>query len=252
MEAARVAAEKGHDVTLFEKTDQLAGGQVRLAGAAPGKDEFLNLVGYYKGQFEKQKNLKLVLGKYVFLDDIEREGPDTVILATGATPAVPDIEGIDSKHVATIAQVMGGEVKVQGKVVIAGGGCAGIDCANFLSSQGIDVTVLEMTDACAMDEELITRLTLLHTLGERQNLKLLTHHTIQRIVPGGVVATDKEGNEVTISAGYVVTAMGFVSHNPLEKGAKRQFKKCLVVGDARQPGKIMEAVADGFFAGQST
>ena len=57
---------------------------------------------------------------------------------------------------------------------------------------------------------------------------------------------------MTISAGYVVTALGFVPNNPLEKGASRQFKKCLVVGDARQPGKIMEAVADGFFAGQST
>ena len=145
MEAARVAAERGHDVTLFEKTDQLAGGQVRLAGNAPGKEEFLNLVGYYKGQFAKQKNLKLVLGKQVFLDDIEREGPDTVILATGATAAVPAIDGIAGKQVVTLSQVMGLEVEVKGKVVIAGGGCAGIDCANFLSSRGVDVTVVEMT-----------------------------------------------------------------------------------------------------------
>jgi pyruvate/2-oxoglutarate dehydrogenase complex dihydrolipoamide dehydrogenase (E3) component len=250
MEAARVCAEKGHSVTLFEKTKELAGGQIRLASSAPGKDEFLNIVNYYKGQFVKNKKVKVVVGKEATLADIKRIKPDAVILATGASPMIPSVDGIDGDNVVSLHDVMSGEVKVKGKVAIAGGGCAGIDCANFLTSQEIDVTVVEMANECALDEELITRLTLLHVLSQRENLTLLTGHTIQEITKEGVTAKDAKGKDVKIPADTVVNAMGFAAHNPLEEAVKKSFKECYVVGDARQPAKIMEAVAGGFFAAQ--
>ena len=248
LEAARVCAEKGHKVTLFEKTNRLAGGQIALAAHAPGKDEFLNVVTYYKAQFKTLKNLKVVLNKAASLADIRRAAPDAVILATGAGPAVPDIEGIHGKHVVTLAGVMSGKARLKGRIVIAGGGCAGIDCANYLSSQNLDVTVVEALNECALDEELITRLTLLYSLGQRTNLKLMTGHTINRITADGVWAAAPGAPEQLIPADHVVIAMGFASDNPLEETVRKHVTHCTVVGDARQPGKIMEAVASGFFA----
>lgn len=250
MEAARVCAEKGHRVTLFEQTGRLAGGQIALAAHAPGKDEFLNITEYYKGQFKRFKNLKVVFKKKATAQDVVRAKADVVLLATGALPAVANIEGIGGKNVVTIADVMSGRKKVSGKVVIAGGGCAGIDCANYLSSQNLDVTVVEAMAACALDEELITRLTLLYTLGQRPNLKMMTGHTIVRFGPDGVHARSPEQQDVLFPADCIVTALGFASHNPLESALARKVKKCVVIGDARHPAKILEAVADGFFAAQ--
>ncbi|MFH0811947.1 MAG: NAD(P)/FAD-dependent oxidoreductase, partial [Pseudomonadota bacterium] len=217
MEAARISAEKGHRVTLFEKTGELGGGQLKLATVPPCKDEYLNIVRYYQSQFDRLKNISVTLNKEVTIEDIKREVPDVVILATGATPLVPTIEGIDRENVVTINDVLGGKVKVSGKVVVAGGGSAGIDCANFLSAQEIDVTVVEMLDECALDEELITRLTLLFMLGQKKNVKIMTGLTIQKITKEGLVAKDKENKEVTIPADYVVTALGVIPYNPLEK-----------------------------------
>jgi 2,4-dienoyl-CoA reductase-like NADH-dependent reductase (Old Yellow Enzyme family)/thioredoxin reductase len=249
LEAARVCGLRGHSVTLYEKGREIAGGQVKLAASAPGKEEFLNLTAYYRRQLGGLANVKIVLGKEAAIEDIRRESPDTVILATGAVPARPAIPGIDSARVASIHDVLDGRVTVAGRVVVAGGGCAGIDCANFLSSKGLEVTVVEMADACALDEELVTRLTLLHMLAQKKNLRLLTGHTVQRIVEDGIVVRDKEGNEEKIPADCVVAALGFVPYNPLEAEVRKEFKNCVVIGDAREPGKIMEAVASGFFAG---
>jgi 2,4-dienoyl-CoA reductase-like NADH-dependent reductase (Old Yellow Enzyme family)/thioredoxin reductase len=250
MEAARVCAEKGHRVTLFEQTTRLAGGQIALAAHAPGKDEFLNITEYYRAQFKKYKNLKVVFKKKATAEDVARAKPDVALLATGGVPVVPEIEGIEGKTVVSIAEVMSGRKKVSGPVVIAGGGCAGIDCANYLSSQGLDVTVVEAMAACALDEELITRLTLLYTLGQRPNLKIMTEHTIVRFGPDGVHARTPGQQEVLFPANCIVTALGFVSHNPLEASLAGKVGTCVVIGDARHPAKILEAVADGFFAAQ--
>jgi len=250
MEAARIAAEKGHTVTLFEKTGELGGGQLKLATVPPCKDEYLNIANYYESQFDRLDNIKVVLNKEVTIGDIKQEAPDAVVLATGASPLVPEIEGVDRENVCTINDVLGGKVKVSGKVAIAGGGNAGVCLADWLSGQDIEVTVVEMLDECALDEELITRLTLLHMLGEKKNVTLMTGHTIQKITEEGVVAQDKKNNEVIIPADYVVTALGVVPYNPLEKEVKENFKQYYVIGDAKQPGKIKDAVADGFFVGQ--
>lgn len=248
LEAARVCGERGHRVTLYEQTGRLLGGQIALAAQAPGKEEFRNITDYYQGQFKRLRNVTVRLRKTPTVAEIVRSKPDVVMLATGAVPVVAPFEGTNLKHVVSIADVMGGRARVSGRVVIAGGGCAGIDCANYLSSLKLDVTVVEAAAACALDEELVTRLTLLYTLGQRSNLKLMTGHTIARFGPDGVYARDPDGAEVHFPADYIVTALGFTSHNPLEAGLRTKVRTCLVIGHARQPAKIMEAVADGFFA----
>ncbi len=248
MEAARVAAERGHKVKLFEKTGELGGGQLHLATMAPFKEEFKNIVRYYESQFKKLKNLEVALNCEVDAAALEKEKPDAVILATGGEALVPDIKGIDSKNVVTNHDLLEGGAAVSGKVVVAGGGCAGVGSADLLSEKGVDVTVVEMVEQCALDEELITRLTLLHRLGEKQNVTLLNNHIVKEITDKGVRVETPEKEEILLDADHVVVAFGAVPYNPLGEIADK-FKDCQIIGDTVKPGKILHAVEDGFYAG---
>jgi 2,4-dienoyl-CoA reductase-like NADH-dependent reductase (Old Yellow Enzyme family)/thioredoxin reductase len=257
MEAARVAAERGHKVKLFEKTGELGGGQFRLATLAPYKDEFKNIVRYYESQFKKMKNVEVVLNKEVDAATLEKEKPDAVILATGGRALVPDIRGADLPHVMTNHGFLGAVKPLSGRVVVAGGGCAGVGTADLISDMGtadvlsdlgLDVTVVEMTEQCALDEELITRLTLLHRLQSKGNVKLLTNHRIKEITEKGVLVTKPEGEDMLLPADHVILAFGAVPHNPLAQVASK-LKDCQVIGDSVQPRKILHAIEDGFFAG---
>lgn len=249
MEAARVAAERGHYVTVFEKTGELGGGQLKLATVPPFKDEYLNISRYYESQFGRLRNVKIMLNKTANLEDIESENPDFVILATGASPSIPEIEGIAGKKVVSIHDVLRGTAMVHGRVAIAGAGCAGAGTADLLSDKGIDVTLVDALDECAIDEETTTRLVLLARLMEKNNVKMMLGHTIKKVIEEGIVAVDKDNNVVVIPADFIVLAFGAVPYNPLEDQVKERYNY-YVIGDAKQPKKIKNAVEDGFFAGQ--
>jgi pyruvate/2-oxoglutarate dehydrogenase complex dihydrolipoamide dehydrogenase (E3) component len=171
-----------------------------------------------------------------------------VVLATGAKALVPDIEGINRPNVFTNHdQLIWGD-QVKGKVAVIGGGCAGAGTADRLSDQGKDVCIVEMLEECAIDEELITRLTLLHKFGEKK-VNIMARHKVKKIIDAGVVAEDADNKEVVIPADYVIVAFGAVSYNPLEDEIRKKFKNCFVIGDAVKPRKIMDAVSEGFFVG---
>jgi 2,4-dienoyl-CoA reductase-like NADH-dependent reductase (Old Yellow Enzyme family)/NADPH-dependent 2,4-dienoyl-CoA reductase/sulfur reductase-like enzyme len=250
METARIAALRGHDVTLFEKTAELGGGQLKLATNAPFKEEYLNINNFYDKQLQKMENVNIVLNMQATIDDIKSEAPDVVVLATGGNALVPEIDGKDRDNVFTNHDQMIWRKKISGKVVIVGGGSAGVETADMLSEDGVDVTVVEMLEECALDEELITRLTLLTRLAGKENVKMLTNHKVVRISDQGVYAVYESNNEVIIPADYVVLALGSVSYNPLEEDVKNNFNTYYVIGDAKQPRKLSDAIAEGFFVGQ--
>ncbi len=248
LEAARIAGLRGHQVTLVEKTGELAGGQYKLAANAPSKDEFMNLVKFYRNQFKKMKNVKVKFNTEATLKNISAEKPDVVILATGAKALIPDIEGINRPNVFTNHDQLIWADQVKGRVAVIGGGCAGAGTADRLSDQGKDVCIVEMLEECAIDEELITRLTLLHKFGEKK-VNIMARHKVKKITDAGVVAEDPDKKEVVIPADYVIVAFGAVSYNPLEEEVRKKFKNCFVIGDAVKPRKIMDAVSEGFFIG---
>jgi len=248
MECARISAERGHSVKLYERTGELGGGQFKLAAAAPFKEEFLNLVQYYQSQFAKLPNVQVVLHREVTARDLEADYPEVVVLATGAKALIPNILGIDRPNVISNHDLHSID-RLHGKVVIAGGGCAGAGAADRLSEKGLEVTIVEMLSACAADEELITRLTLMARFEEKKNVKIMTDNTVQRITDKGVVVYDKGYKETLLPADFVVLAFGAVPHNPLEDAVKGKFKEYYVIGDAKKPKKIIDAVADGFQVG---
>ena len=131
MATASEAAMLGHDVTLFEAQDKL-GGQLNLAQAAPGKDEFNETLRYYGGQLQKH-GVKLRLGQRAGSDDLT--GFDHVVISTGVTPRIPDLPGIDHPSVATYAEILSGNRAAGDTVVVMGAGGIGHDVAEFLVTE---------------------------------------------------------------------------------------------------------------------
>lgn len=148
---AKYAAERGHQVTLFEKSAQL-GGQFNLAGKVPGKSEYLQTIRYFSKRLS-QLGVTIVLNKTVNADDFT--GFDEVVLATGVNPRVPTISGIEQAiacgKVLSYEQVLRGEVKVGDKVAIMGGGGIGFDVAQYLAQNTLEPFSL------AVDKESFTK-----------------------------------------------------------------------------------------------
>lgn len=248
MEAARIAAAKGHNVKLFERSAELGGGQLKLARIPPCKDEFVNITNYYSSQFEKMYNLNIVFNKECTAEDIKKEKPDVVILATGATPLIPgDIEGLKISHAVTAWEVLSGKQSVKGKAVIVGGGVVGLETADFLSEKGVGVSVVEMLDDVGLDEEPITRNVLLSRL-KQKGVHILTRKKMERVADKAVMVRNRDNDALEpIEYDYVVLALGASSYNPLEEDLRGEVKELYTIGDAKQARKISDAVYEGFY-----
>ena len=251
MEVARIAALKGHNVKLFEETGQLGGGQLSLIGATPRKAEVQqNIVNYYRSQFEKLSNLEIELNRNVGVHDVRTENPDALIIATGALPfSTLTISGSGSQKCVPAQEVIAGKQKVKGKIVIAGGGLVGIDTAHFLAEQGNEVTIVELLTDIATNENVVTRLKLLKLL-DRLDVKIRCGFRIEGFCEEGVQAS-KDEKIITIEADYIVIALGTASNNPFPEDFLKTLNEYYIIGDAKLPRKIPDAISEGFFTGYS-
>ena len=130
LSCATVAAERGHDVTLFDSDDRI-GGQFNMAARIPGKEEFWETIRYFKKRIEKT-GVKLVLNRRVQPGELEKEGFDEIVIATGVLPRTPSIDGVKHAKVLSYVEVLRGGAKVGNRVAIIGAGGIGFDVAEFL------------------------------------------------------------------------------------------------------------------------
>jgi len=242
METARVAALRGHEVTLFEKEDKL-GGMVNLAVIPPHKEELSNVIDYYAYQIEILP-VEVKLGETFTPEKIEQIKPDIVVIAAGAEELIPDIPGIRGKNVVTALDVLKGDISVHDNVVVIGGGLIGVETAEYLADQGKKVTVIEMLKSVATDVGPSIRWGLLSRL--RKKVGILTLNTVIEVREGAVVVRDQEGNEKEISADTVVLAAGLKSQKDWADLFKESGVELYVIGSCNEPGQIIEAVADAF------
>jgi NADPH-dependent 2,4-dienoyl-CoA reductase/sulfur reductase-like enzyme len=248
MEAARVSALRGHDVTLFEREAEL-GGQYRLAAIPPTKQEILPYIKYQMRQLGKA-GVKVKLSTGATATEIEKLKPDAVIIATGSTPLVPQISGVDGKNVVSARDVLMFKTITGKKVLIAGGGMVGCETADLLASYGRKVTVVEMLPEIASDMVPGPKYHLLKRLDE-QKVKIITSCSIERITADGAVVK-RDGVEETISGmDTIVLALGVVADNALAKQIEGKIKEIYVIGDAEKPGNATEAIAAGAKTGRS-
>jgi len=244
MEAARVASLRGHDVTLYEKETEL-GGQLHIASVPPGKDKLNYIMEYYSSQLAKA-GVRVERGKAVDEKLVQEIKPDTVIIATGGEPLVPDIPCAWGQSIVVYKDVLTGTAMPPGeKVVVAGGGTVGCETSLYLAERGKKVTIVEMLDELAIDEEPITRFDLLaHQLPEA-GIQSFTGRTITEITDKGVTVLDHAGRKSVIETDGVVIALGAKSVETLEDSISNTVPEVYVIGDCKRPRKVIDAVYEG-------
>jgi len=245
MEAARGAAIKGHEVHLYEASDQL-GGQFIAASYPPFKGEFATYPAWLLRQLNKL-GVNIRLNTALTRELAEKEKPDKIIIATGAKPVVPDIPGIDLPQVIFAEDVLRGRKDPGLNVLVAGGGMIGSETASYLATQCKDsVGIIEMRSNIGADMEAGIRDDLKDVLN-KFFVKIMTETTLVAIVPGG--AEIKHGDTVSFyPCDTVVMALGTRSYNPLAEELKG-LADIAVAGDAKAARKAIEASREGFVAG---
>lgn len=247
MEAARVAAMRGHKVTLFEKETEL-GGQLRAAAKPPYKKELDELRDYLVRQAEKS-GVETKLGEDISAKQIEGERPDVVIVATGVLPSIPDIPGVERENVVLATDVLLGRKDVGEKVVIIGGEMVGCETAEFLADRGKKVTVVRRGPRMATKVGAVQRVRLLARLAEKGVSLLPGVQKYEEITDAGLVLIDRDGQKRTIEADTIVIAAGAKGNIELAKQLEGKISSLYVIGDCAEPRDIMEAIDEGFRVG---
>jgi NADPH-dependent 2,4-dienoyl-CoA reductase/sulfur reductase-like enzyme len=247
MQAAIVAALRGHKVTLYEKNQDL-GGSLTLAAMPPDKEPVAEFNNYLTSQVKKA-GVDVRTGNEVTADFIIKSRPDAVVVSTGAVPSVPSIPGIDRPNVFKAGDILSGRVKAGKIVAIIGGGMVGCETGHFLASQGHNVSILEILGNMASDITVAAvKQRLLNGLTEKRT-RLMNQVEVKSIGENGLTFINKDGNTDTIPADTIVIATGSIANPELFRLLKSMVPEIYQVGDAVQPARIAEAMESGLAAG---
>jgi 2,4-dienoyl-CoA reductase-like NADH-dependent reductase (Old Yellow Enzyme family)/thioredoxin reductase len=246
MQAAIVAARRGHRVTLFEKDAKL-GGQLNMAALPPFKGDIFPWIDYLASQAAKVR-VEVKLNTDATAEIVAEGNPDAVVIATGGTPAMPDIPGIDKPNVVTAQDVLSGKAKAGQRVVIIGGGMVGCETGHYLAEQGKTVTIIEILKRLANDMFPMARRRLMDGLRSK-NVTLLTSATCEEVREDSVRVTTAESKKETIQADTVIIAVGYKANECLYKALEGKVPEIHRIGDSSQPRRILEAVDEGYRIG---
>ncbi len=269
MEAARTLAERGHKVTLYEKSPRL-GGQLNLACIPPGRGEFSSAVRYLSGELYRV-GVKVKLGQTADADTVKKEGPDAIVVATGASPLKPQIPGIDGENVVWAWDVLEQHTALGRRVVVVGGGAVGMETALYIAKQGpmsaesavflaqggaLDaaaavqmtlkgpqVTIMEMLDRIGNDMGPTTRSSIRFAL-RLHNVEVITQATAKRISPAGVIY-QRDGKEELAEADTVVIATGSKPEGAIYDAVQGLAAEVYRIGDCFEARTACEAIEEG-------
>ena len=240
--ASRVAAQRGHQVTLIEREKEL-GGQLRLAGVLPVKQGFNEAI-VYMSQVALQVGVIIKTGLPFNQKLIAELEPDIVIVATGARPLVPSIIGHRNKNVVTAHEVLSGRARTGDQVLIIGGGLVGLETADYLSSQGKKVFVAEMTNRFGSGIGSIEWMNLSRRLRAKE-VKLLKSCEVKEIQNDRARIIGDGGEEMIREINTFVLAVGVVPQTSVYAELKSVFRNVYLIGDAAQPRNALWAIHDG-------
>jgi len=282
MEAARIAALRGHDVHLFEKMDVL-GGQLRYAYIPPGREEIVNVVSFLENQIRKL-NVKIELSKKVDTATIKKLKPDVVIAATGGCPLIPKISGINEKNVVVAEDVFDNKVKIGKDVVIIGGGTIGCEIALHTAKMGAmepevacfllknkvidgdkaveltskgkrNITILEMKNKIGGRFGISTRWVIMKQIDDA-GINSITGIRVKNISTKSIKKKDKvcityeeEKKDIKIFADTVIIAAGYKSNQDLTKKLNGKIDELYKIGDCVEVRTALEAIHEGFEVG---
>ena len=236
--AAWLAARKGHQVTLAEKTGEI-GGQFRLAAVPPCKQDIATALKSYYNHCKKH-GVDIRLNTEVTEDFIKEIDPDTVILATGGTPLHINLPGIGGENVIDAVSVLDGSKSPGNRVLVIGGGMTGVETADYMAEHGKAVTIVEMRPDIALDEAAAPRFFLILRLREH-GVNWEVNATVREILPDGVVFEQNGEDRKLTGYDTIVLALGVRPYNPLEETVRAMGRQVIVIGDADKPAPANKA-----------
>ena len=244
MMAAQTLRRRGHEVTLFEKSDKL-GGHLYEASALSYKDTFRKYIDW-DIMMTMKSGAKVVTGVTVTPDMIRELNPDVLIIATGAVHIVPPIEGINLPHVINISEAELKQKPIGKKVVVCGGGLSGTECSIDLAKEGHDVTIVDAlpgSELCRDVMDLVRNC----AVGLIDELGIKTSYSckVKRITDKGVEVETADGEIKLLEADTVITAFG-LKPDPVAEELSGIITRTYVVGDGTQVGHIYNANTDAF------
>ncbi len=248
MQAALTASQRGHQVTLYEKSDKL-GGQVKLASAFPRlyTRELWNLPKWLISQIEKS-TVKVMLKTEVTPQLVEQEKPDTIVVATGAKQKMPPMaEG----NVVYLWDYLAGTANIGKRVVILGGH-EGAEAAVSLAREGKEVTLVEEGEEVGWPGYIYgggaRHEPLMRYLGQ-EKVKILTQHRVKAVSDGEIQLTGPWG-DTTIAADTIVSALGREPEDDLYKTLGTRGREVYLIGDAKAVRSMPPASHEGFWVGR--
>jgi len=244
MEAARVAALRGHKVTLYEKRDRLGGHLIE--GSVPEFKRDVGLLNEYYAIQLRKLGVKVELKQSVTPELVSKMKPEAVVVATGSSPLVPDIPGIKNEKVVTAIDVLLGRKKAGERVVVAGGGLVGCETAVYLALKGKRVTVVEALEEIMPDIFEANKQYLYKMLAEN-GVSVLTNTNLVRISErGAVVENPYHKFEAVLKADTIILALGLKPETGVLKALQGKVKELYSIGDCERPAKIMDAIWGAF------
>ena len=243
MEAARVAALRGHRVTLWEKEKTL-GGNLIPASVPDFKQDYRSLVDYLSTQIKKL-GVEVMVGRQATVASTQQLKPEVVFIATGSVPVIPDIPGIENPNVVHAIDLLLGRKTAGKNVAVIGGNMVGCETALYLSQQGKEVTVVEALDSIARDMVLPNRLHILKLFDE-SNVVIMTDSCLTEVTGDGIVITGNKGKKQKVTVDTVVIAVGFRSRDELSTALKDKIPEVYTIGDCVEPRKVVNAIWEGF------
>jgi len=256
MEAARVAALRGHRVTLVEKENEL-GQKLELASRLPGRKTFKDINSYYATAFKALgRRVEIARGSEVnaeLIADMEKEGmlPDVFIVATGGSPLTPAVPGVEGRNVVTFLDVVTDEAETGETVVIVGANIIGCEVALLLAQQDKKVTLLELPGFRAGDDlDFLPVDKNIWAFTEEElhkaNIKPVTAEKLTAITDKGVSAEGNAGKRLSLAAETVVLSLGFTPLDTLSAHLASKGQEVYTIGGALKTRKIKDAVYEGF------
>ncbi len=267
LEAARVAALRGHHVTLYEKENRL-GGLTRLAAIVKEHEleAIVSIIDYLETQ-NRKLGVTIKLGKAVDRSVIDEIRPDALILAAGGAPTVPPLPGIKHPKVLNNAKLhktlkfwmrfFGPKamerltkvwMPVGKKVVVIGGGLEGCQLAEFLVKRGRTVTIVD-SEASLGKGLLSDDPDRLFKWFNKKGVVMIPGVAYEGITDEGLAIRTKDGERKRLRADSIITALTLQPQNDLTKDLGKNVPEVYQVGDCREPGYMYDAIADGYRTG---
>jgi len=247
LEAARVAASRGHEVALWEKSARLGGNMVP-ASVPDFKQDIRRLIDYLSTQVNKL-GVKVELMKEATRQLVQRSNPEVLIIATGAGPLVPEIPGIEGSNVFSAVDLLLGKKEPGEAVIVAGGGLVGCETAVYLATNGKKVTVIEMMSRLIPEDmNPISMMGLMNMISESKVEVLTSTKLVEATEEGAIV--DAEGSRTELKADSIVLALGFKPESTLRDELEGKVPELFAIGDCVEPRRILHAMWEGFHAGR--